>query len=534
MKTYRSAFFVALAVNVLLAGALGFYWWRSHATGQGWMQGLTLPARLPQAVRSMLPAALQPAETNAVPAPPPQPLSGEPDLVPVQISPQRLQSIGVKHGRVQRKTVSDQISTAGNVALDETRLSYVQVRFPGFIQKVFVDATYQYVRQGQPLFTIYSPDLVATEREYLVAKQNQSQVARSTIPGVVSGAASLLDAAVNRLKQWQVPDAEIERLEKTEQVQQEIEIDSPASGYITERKAYPSTAVQPDMRLYAIADLSTVWVNAQVFQNDMGQVKVDAPATISADTYPDRSLTGRVDFIYPDVDMTTRTTRVRIVLHNPDPPLSPGMFVKVVLQVPMGEQLVIPAGGVLQSGARQIAFVDRGDGYLVPRDIQLGSRVGDDFIVLKGLKEGEQIVTSANFLIDSESQLQASLGSYAPPPPGAGNAKAMNAPKVNAEMTSQPEPPRKGGNVFRVKLTDSKGAPISGAQVSVNFFMAAMPAMGMAAMRTDVKCSDKGNGFYEGSGQLASGGTWQVTITALKDGQTIASKQFSVNATGGM
>ena len=534
MKTYRSAFFVALAGNVLLAGVLGFFWWRSHATGQGWMQGLTLPSQLPQAVRSILPAALQPAETNTAPTPPAPPLSGDPDLVPVQISPQRLQSIGVKHGRVQRKTVSDQISTAGNVALDETRLSYVQVRFPGFIQKVFVDATYQYVRQGQPLFTIYSPDLVATEREYLVAKQNQNQVAHSTIPGVASGADSLLDAAVNRLKQWQVPDSEIERLEKTGQVQQEIEIDAPTSGYITERKAYPSTAVQPDMRLYAIADLSTVWVNAQVFQNDLGSVKVDAPATITADTYPGRAITGRVDFIYPDVDMATRTARVRIVLQNPDPPLSPGMFVKVAFKVPMGDQLVIPASGVLQSGTRQIAFVDRGNGYLEPRELQLGARVGDDFIVLKGLREGEQIVTSANFLIDSESQLQASLGSYAPPPPGAGNATAMNAPKANAALTSQPDPPRKGSNVFRVKLTDAKGAPVAGAQVSVTFFMAAMPAMGMAAMRTDVKCSDKGNGLYEGPGQLGSGGTWQVTITAQKDGQTIATKQFSVNATGGM
>ena len=272
MKTYRSAFFVALAGNVLLAGVLGFFWWRSHATGQGWMQGLTLPSQLPQAVRSILPAALQPAETNTAPPAAGSALVGRTGLVPVQISPQRLQSIGVKHGRVQRKTSRIEISTAGNVAVDETRLSYVQVRFSGFIQKVFVDATYQYVRQGQPLFTIYSPDLVATEREYLVAKQNQKEVAHSTIPGVASGAASLLDAAVERLKQWQVPGkAKSNGSKRHGQVQQEIEIDSPVSGYITERKAYPSTAVQPDMRLYAIADLSTVWVNAQVFQNDLGR-----------------------------------------------------------------------------------------------------------------------------------------------------------------------------------------------------------------------------------------------------------------------
>jgi multidrug efflux pump subunit AcrA (membrane-fusion protein) len=187
MKTYRSAFFVALAGNILLAGALGFFWWRSHAPGAE----LKLPSMLPQAVRSILPAALQPAVTNIEPPPPAPPLSAEPELVSVQISPQRLQSIGVKHGRVQRKDIADEIRTAGNVAVDETRLSYVQVRFPGFIQKVFVDATYQYVRQGQPLFTMYSPDLVATEREYLVAKQNQKDVAHSTVPGVATGAASL-------------------------------------------------------------------------------------------------------------------------------------------------------------------------------------------------------------------------------------------------------------------------------------------------------------------------------------------------------
>jgi membrane fusion protein, copper/silver efflux system len=178
MKTYRSAFFLALAGNVLLAAALAFFWWRSHSTGQ------------PITFRSVLPAAMQPAAPSSAAAP------TEPPLVPVQISPQRLQSIGVKHGPVERKTVEATINTAGNVAVDETRLSYIQVRFSGYVGKVFADATYQYVRKGQPLFTIYSPDLVATEREYLVARQNHQQVAHSTVPGVASGAASLLEAAV--------------------------------------------------------------------------------------------------------------------------------------------------------------------------------------------------------------------------------------------------------------------------------------------------------------------------------------------------
>jgi Cu(I)/Ag(I) efflux system membrane fusion protein/cobalt-zinc-cadmium efflux system membrane fusion protein len=210
------------------------------------------------------------------------------------------------------------------------------------------------------------------------------------------------------------------------------------------------------------------------------------------------------------------------------------MFVRVALKNPLGMQLVIPASGVLQSGTRQIVFVDRGDGYLEPRDVQLGSRAGDDFIVLKGLKEGEQVITSANFLIDSESQLQAALGSYTPPPSGAGTAASMNAPKATVELTSVPNPPHKGSNVFRVVLADANGAPVSAAQVSVTFFMAAMPAMGMPEMRTAFTLSDKGNGLYEGPGQLASGGTWQVTIVAQRNGQSIATKQMSVSATGGM
>jgi Cu(I)/Ag(I) efflux system membrane fusion protein/cobalt-zinc-cadmium efflux system membrane fusion protein len=440
----------------------------------------------------------------------------------------------MKTGEVTRETVADEISSTGNVAVDETRVAYVQTRFSGYIEKVFANATYQYVRKGQPLFTIYSPDLVATEREYLVAKQNQQQVSQSTVPGVTSGAASLLDAAAERLKQWGVPQQEISRLESTGQVQQELEVSSPVSGFITERNALPSVAVQPEMRLYTIADLSTVWVQAQVFQNDLGRVSVGDLARLTVDTFPGRTFSGRVDFIYPQLDADTRTAKVRIIFSNPRLQLKPGMFVNISIKVPMGRQLVIPASAVLQSGTRQVAFVDRGDGYLEPHEVQLGARAGEDFIVLKGLKEGDRIITSANFLIDSESQLQAALGSFAPPPPGAGAASAINAPQGGVALSSDPSPPHKGSNIFRVKLTDAKGLPISGAEVGVTFFMPAMPAMGMAAMRIAVPLTDKGDGVYEGSGQLETGGTWQVTIVAKKNGQVITNKQLSVTAAGGM
>jgi RND family efflux transporter MFP subunit len=516
MRTYRTGFLLALVGNIVFAVILAGLWLHYRGAKPASDMGLQTPTSTAQTSTATTPA---PTETP---------------LVPVQISAQRLQSIGVKIGKVERKQVEDEIHTTGNVAVDETRLAYVQVRYSGYIEKVFVDATYQYIRKGQPLFTIYSPDLVATEREYLVAKQNQQQVAKSTVPGVVSSATSLLDAASERLKQWGVPQQEIARLESTGQVQQELEFDSPVSGYITERNALPSVAVQPEMRLFTVADLSSVWVQAQVFQNDLGRINVGDPVTLTVSTFPGRTFRGRVDFIYPQLDTDTRTAKVRIVSLNSDLQLKPGMFVNVALKVPLGRQLVIPASGVLQSGTRQIAFVERSDGYLDPREVELGPRIGDDFIVLKGLKAGEQIVTSANFLIDSESQLQAALGSFVPPPPGAGAASAMNAPQANADLASEPSPPHKGSNVFRVKLTEASGAAISGAEVSVTFSMPAMPEMGMAAMRTPVVLNDKGNGVYEGSGELGSGGTWQTTILAKKNGQIIASKQQSVNATGGM
>jgi len=300
----------------------------------------------------------------------------------------------------------------------------------------------------------------------------------------------------------------------------------------------PNMYVQPESKLYTVADLSTVWVNAQIFQTDIGRIKPGDAATVTVDAYPGKTFRGRVDFILPQVDTNTRTVRARLVFPNPGLLLKPGMFVNVVFAAPTGKKLTILASSVFHSGTRNLVFVNKGEGNFEPREVELGPRVGDDYIVLKGIKPGESLVTSANFLIDSEAQLQAAAGAFVPPPPGAGAAAAMNAPPSAAqgkvELTTDPIPPRKGSNVFRVKLTGSNGAPISGAQVSVTFFMAAMPAMGMSAMKTSVDLSDKGDGLYEGKGDLGSGGTWQVSIVARQNGTVIASKQLSVNATGGM
>ena len=523
MQGYRMAFFGALGTAIILAGTVAYLWFHTHAS-----------------------VAHNPASSAVPPASgdPNLPLSSsqsadagtEPKLVPVTLAPERMQSIGVKTGVAEYKQVHDEIGTTGNVEVDETRLAEVQVRFSGWVQQVYADATFQQIHKGQPLLTIYSPELVATENEYLLAKQNSESLARSTVPGVASGASSLLSSAIDRLKQWQISERELAELEQTGKVKRELEVDAPVSGSIIERNALPNMYVQPGTKLYSLADLSTVWVYAQVFQNDLGRIRVGSPAEITVDSYPGRVFSGRVRFIWPQLDQTTRTAKVRLEIQNPELELSLGMFVNVRIESPLGRQVVIPASGIFQTGTRQVVFVDVGGGHFEPRDVETDVRAGDDVVVSKGLKPGERIVTSANFLIDSESQLQASLGSFAPPPPGVSAAAAPSAQQAQAtiEYTSTPPTPHPGNNTFRVKLMGANGTPITGAQTTITFFMPAMPAMGMAAMRNVVTLSDKGGGVYEGTGQVQMGGTWQVTVLATKSGQTIAQKQISVTAEGGM
>src|SRR5579863_7913492 len=459
-------------------------------------------------------------------------------LAPIQITPERRQLIGLEFATVVRKDVSDRLETTGNIEADERLQGYVQTRFAGWIEQVFANSTYQYVRRGQPLFTIYSPDLVSTENEYLLAIDARKRVSNSAIAGVTADASSLVDSAAERLKLWDVSRHEIARLKRERTVRHAVEIDSPMSGYIVERNALPNMYVQPDTRLFTFTDLSRVWIYAAVFQDEIGKVRRGDPATVTVDAYPGASFDGRVDFIQPQIDPMTRTAKVRCEFTNPKGQLLPGMFAHVALDLPMGVQTVIPDTAVLRTGTHNVAFIDRGDGYLTPAQIELGPHVGNEFIVLKGLSPGQQIVSSANFLIDSEGQLQAAAGAFVPPPPGVGANAAPGAaeaiPQASIEFTSDPKPLMRGHNKVIVTLRDSKGAPIAGAQVTVAFYMAAMPAMGMAAMRAQGTADDQGNGTYTTNIELPSGGTWALTITASKGGNMIATKQADVSASGSM
>jgi Cu(I)/Ag(I) efflux system membrane fusion protein/cobalt-zinc-cadmium efflux system membrane fusion protein len=519
-RTYQIALAAAVAGCILLAATLFYVLQRRNYAA-------------PQAASQNPVVARGPQTPSQPTAPASAALESEPTLAPVQLSPQRLQEIGVTTATAALKNVNDDLSVPGNVEIDEENLSYVQTRFPGWIQNVFANATYQYVHKGQHLFTVYSPDLVSSEQEYLLARQNQKAFA----PGANGMAAEeggwLLKAAEERLRQFGVPEQAIAELEQSGKVQRNMTIDSPVSGTIIERNALPNAYVQPETRLYTIADLSTVWVYANVFQNDVGRLKPGDSAQVTVDAYPGRHFNGRIDQILPQVDPATRTVRVRLVFHNPGVVLKPGMYVNVAIAVSLGRQLVIPASAVLQTGTRAIVFVNHGNGNLEPRTIETGPQFDDSQVVLKGLKAGEQVVSSANFLVDSEAQLQAAMGSFAPVQPRMGASAAL-AQQIQIDLSTQPSPPHQGANTVRAKLTASDGKAITGVQVTATFFMPAMPAMGMPATRAAAVLADKGNGIYEGSLQLDSGGAWKLTVTVQRGGQTIATKQLSVGAAGGM
>lgn len=328
----------------------------------------------------------------------------------VKLSPERQQLIGVRTAEVERGPLTRTIRTTGHIVPDEEKIAHVHVKVNGWIDKVYADFVGQLVRKGQPIFTVYSPDLVATEQEYLIALRGRDYLGNAPYRDISQGATSLLSATRDRLKLWDISDAQIERLEKTGKVERTLTFYAPVTGFVTDRKAFPQASVDPDKELYTLADLSDVWVDADVYEYEIPYVHLGQEATMQLSYYPGKVYTGRVTYIYPTVDPETRTVKVRLQFPNPNFELKPQMFADVEFNINYGTNVLVPAEAVLNSGARQTVFVAKGDGYFEPREIKVGPHIDDKEVVLSGLKPGETIVTSGNFLIDSESRLNDAAG----------------------------------------------------------------------------------------------------------------------------
>ncbi|MPY89543.1 MAG: efflux RND transporter periplasmic adaptor subunit [Luteitalea sp.] len=445
----------------------------------------------------------------------------------VNIDPRRQQLIGVRTAAVERKALTKNVRTVGVVRYDETRQADVNLKLAGWIEDLHVDYTGQFVKKGQPLFTIYSPELVTTQSEYLLALETRDQVEQSQIADAREYADRLVESAEQRLALWDLPSDQLQAIQAKRQPQRTLLFRSPVTGFVIEKHALQGMHVTPGTSLYKIADLSVVWVEADIYEREIPLVRVGAGATVTMDAYPGERFQGRVVYIYPYVEEKTRTVKVRFAFPNRGARLKPGMYTNVELTTPAGTGFVIPANALLDSGTQQVVFVAEGDGYFQPREVEVGQQLGEAVEILDGLEEGEQVATGAAFFIDAESQLRASLqGFETPPAAAAGGGRA----RLDITFRSQPDPPRAGQNKFEVVVRDPEGKPITDAQVNVIFYMAPMPSMNMPAMKTEATLTQAGGGVYRGTGEVTMAGRWDVTVTVMQNGKRLGSKALTVVA----
>jgi membrane fusion protein, copper/silver efflux system len=320
----------------------------------------------------------------------------------VKLTPSRQQLIGVQTGMAETRSMSRTVRTVGRVAIDETRQHTVTTKFDGYIEKLFVASTGGEVRRGQALFTVFSPELLATQQEYLLAVRAAKQ------------SPLLLESARRRLQLWDVSASDIRHLEQTGQPRKSVTVTSPATGSVLVKRAVAGARITAGEPLFDIVGLERVWILADVYESDMAFVRTGARATVTLAHMPGRTFTGPITFIAPTVDPMTRTAKVRVEIENRDGALKPEMFAEVVIEEPARTATVVPESAVLATGTRSVIFVVKEDGTFEPREVQTGTR-NDRYIEIRsGVTPGEKVATQANFLIDSESRLKAALAQIAP------------------------------------------------------------------------------------------------------------------------
>ena len=464
---------------------------------------------------------------NAAPS---QPARADHGVSQIFIAPERQQLIGVKSATTETKSLVKEIRTVGRVAYDETKITHIHTKVSGYIEDVFVDYVGKAVKAGDPLFTIYSPDLVATQQEYLLALKSNDLLKDSAFPWVSAGSNNLLEAAKQRLLLWDITPAEIETLQQSGQVKRALNIYSHVSGVVMERQAYHhGKYVTPDMDLYMLVDLSNVWVLGEANESDLSFLKIGQMAEIELPYSSNLNRRrGRIVFISPTLDPKTRTVQVRVEFPNPDLALKPEMFVNFKLGVDLGRHLLVPADAVLDTGTLQYVFVERGQGYFEPRTVKVGPKTEDSYVIESGLKAGEQVVTAANFILDSESRLKGAFANMGEPsrvPIGA--PIAGGAQNLKVEIL-EPKTAKAGSNTLRLSLKDASGKPIEDAEVEVGLFM---PQMGnMPPMSSNAQLKHEGGGVYVGTIQFLMAWTWETTVTAKKNGQVIGSAKTTITA----
>jgi Cu(I)/Ag(I) efflux system membrane fusion protein len=420
---------IATALVLIVVAAIGGYWW---GTSKSMQPGAARPEKANiQAARKILyyrnPMGLP--DTSPVPKKDSMGMDYTPvyegeepasDGSAVKISVEKVQRLGVRTEAAALREIVRTVRAVSTVQADERRLHTVAPRFEGWIERLHVNTTGQAVRKGDALMDVYSPELITAQQEYMIARQGVQSVAEGS-PEVRAGMQRLVDSALQRLRNWDISESELQQLQKEGKARQTITLRSAVSGVVLEKPSIQGKRFMSGEVLYQIADLSSVWVLADVFEQELGMLRIGQSAAVRVDAYPDKVFNGKVTFIYPTVTPETRTAKVRVELANPQALLKPAMYAKVEFASgdARGKVLAVPDSSVLDSGTRQVVLVELGAGRFEPRVVKLGTRGGGYVEVLEGVKAGEAVVVSANFLIDAESNLKAALGAFSQGTPGA-------------------------------------------------------------------------------------------------------------------
>jgi Cu(I)/Ag(I) efflux system membrane fusion protein len=347
----------------------------------------------------------------------------------VSVTPDQIRQFGITFETVQLRPLSDQVRTTGIVAVNETRLAKVAPKFGGYVEQLYANFVGQHVRRGQALAAVFSPDIVAAEQELIVSSRLSRTIGSSAVPGVPGSTTDLLSAAKERLRLWDVSDAQIAEVLRTGKAMRTVPLLAPSSGVILDKKVVLGQAIQAGEELYTIADLSDVWVDAQLREEDAGRVGVGAMVVLQFTSDPGRPYSGRVTYVYPTLTEQGRTVKARVIVPNPNMRLKPGMYATVTITTSTSSALTVPRSAVIQTGERALVFVDAGGGNLQAQAVHLG-RTGSDYVeVQSGLAAGQRVVTSAQFLLDSESNLAEVMKSMIGQ--GARSGSEMSSPSTN-------------------------------------------------------------------------------------------------------
>ncbi|HJV66281.1 MAG TPA: efflux RND transporter periplasmic adaptor subunit [Geomonas sp.] len=356
----------------------------------------------------------------------------------VALSPTQQVMANVETVAVTRGALGKEIAAVGIVQYDQSRQAKVTAWVAGRIDRLNIDTVGAYVSKGRPVAELYSPDLVAAQQEYLLALKSRAQLKNSPIQSISQGGEGLVSSARQRLKLLGVKDSQIASLEKAGEPNIRIPIYTPLSGVVIEKIVQQGQYVNMGDPLFSIADLSRVWVDVEVYENEFPSIKLGQPVAISSQSYPGKTFKGRVAFIYPFLDPKTRTVKVRVELPNPGLRLKPDMFVNAVIKSPLGQVLSVPASAVIETGTRHVVWVEKSPGVFEPHDVQTGARVDDRVQIVSGLAEGDRVAASGGYLIDSESQLRGG---------GGGGHESMPGMKMDQQKGAPAPAPKKGGGM---------------------------------------------------------------------------------------